>query len=58
MSPVAIIVVSLIVIGVLSYFVLMIFFPEWVGITGKSAHRVNDQHVEGSESKDVDFINK
>lgn len=58
MSIAAIVVVILIVLGLVSYFVLMLFFPEWVGITGKAAHKVNDAHVEGSKSEDIDFVQK
>ena len=50
--------VFLIVAGLASYLFLMIFFPEWVGITGKSAKRTLDEHVEGSEAKDSEWFSK
>jgi len=41
------------------YFVLMIFFPEWVGITGRSAKKTLDEHQEGVvKTSDNDFFKK
>lgn len=40
--------------GVFGYFFLMIFYPEWVGITGKSAHQTMAEHQEGSRVDDSD----
>ncbi|AHZ85398.1 hypothetical protein AB1A81_13390 [Bdellovibrio bacteriovorus] len=39
-------------ISVIIYFCLMVFFPEWVGITGKIALRAEQSHREG-ESEDT-----
>jgi len=33
------------------FFLIVAFFPEWVGITGKKAHEVNEQQ---SEEKNQD----
>ena len=33
-------------ISMLVYFTLMVFFPEWVGITGKVALAAERSHVE------------
>lgn len=56
MSLLAILVIGLIVGGILAYFLFMIFLPEWVGITGKSAKDINSAHVHGSRSEDVGFV--
>lgn len=56
MSLVVILVGSLIVLGILAYFLFMIFLPEWVGITGPAAKEINAAHVEGSQSEDLDFV--
>jgi hypothetical protein len=40
--------------GVGGYVFLMIFFPEWVGITGKSAHQTLSDHREGTRVDDSD----
>ncbi|HRO68566.1 MAG TPA: hypothetical protein PL182_13425 [Pseudobdellovibrionaceae bacterium] len=48
-------VIGLMVLAVGAYFFLMIYYPEWVGITGSEAKKALDQHAEGSpaeESKD------
>lgn len=50
MSTLVLIVVGLtIVLGLAGYLFLMIFFPEWVGITGKVA-RENMKSHEGDDS--------
>ena len=42
-----------------AYGVLMIFFPEWVGITGKTALEYEKSHTEGSEvDPDDDFVER
>jgi hypothetical protein len=53
---IAIMVVTLVVAGFGSYIFLMIFYPEWVGITGKAAHKTKDEHKEGSTVDDSDFF--
>ena len=39
-----------------AYFFLLIFYPEWIGITGKSAHKTLDEHKEGSHADDSDVL--
>jgi hypothetical protein len=45
---IAFLVFFLVVVTTAVYFVLMIFFPEWVGITGRSAKATLDEHKEGA----------
>lgn len=40
----AVLVGSLVVLGIGGYFFLMVFFPEWVGITGKDAMKTLEEH--------------
>lgn len=35
-------------VSTIVYFSLMVFFPEWVGITGKIARRAEESHKEGA----------
>ncbi|NJL24132.1 MAG: hypothetical protein HC902_02425 [Calothrix sp. SM1_5_4] len=51
------IILTLVFIGFFAYIFLMIFYPEWVGITGKAAHKTLDEHKEGSSVDDRDFLN-
>ena len=44
--------------GFAVYIYLMLFHPEWVGITGKEAHKTMDEHKEGSQVDDSDFFEK
>lgn len=54
---VAVVLISiLVVLGCASYFVLMIYFPEWVGITGKAAQQTMAEHAEGSQVDDSDIF--
>ncbi len=46
--------VGLVAFGFASYIFLMIFFPEWVGITGKEALKNLAEHQEGSKVDDSD----
>ncbi|MGE0763695.1 MAG: hypothetical protein AB7N80_10495 [Bdellovibrionales bacterium] len=46
----------LIIMGFGSYLFLMIFFPEWVGITGPSAKKTIAEHQKGSQVDDSDFF--
>jgi hypothetical protein len=48
----AFMVIGLIVV----YFLLMFFFPEWVGITGKVAKKNEQSHKKGSEVKESKFF--
>ncbi|MGE0633427.1 MAG: hypothetical protein AB7O96_13530 [Pseudobdellovibrionaceae bacterium] len=60
MEVVAIILVGVLVfVGIAAYVFLMLYYPEWVGITGKAAHQTLDQHTEGSEAKaDIDLLHE
>lgn len=56
-----IIIIGGIAIGILSilvYAVIAIFFPEWVGITGKVAKSAEQSHTEGSEETKNNFADK
>lgn len=50
------IVLILVALGFGSYIFLMIFYPEWVGITGKAAHKTLSEHQEGSKVDDSDIF--
>ncbi len=51
-----VVVLVLVFLGIGSYFFLMIFFPEWVGITGPVAKKNLDEHREGTEANDSTTI--
>ena len=53
---IAILVISLVTVSFGGYVYLMLFHPEWVGITGRSARKTQDEHVEGSKADDSDFF--
>ena len=53
---IAILVIGLVTVSFGGYVYLMLFHPEWVGITGKSAHKTLDEHKEGSHTDDSDFF--
>lgn len=36
--------------GLVAYVVLLIFYPEWVGVHGKKAKEVESSHVQTSDS--------
>lgn len=38
------------ILSCLAYAILAIFFPEWVGITGKTALSAEKSHREGAEA--------
>lgn len=43
----------------LIYGAIMVFWPEWVGITGKTALDYERSHVEGSETQtDHDLVDR
>lgn len=47
------------VIGAIIVYVgVMIFFPEWVGITGKTALENEKSHRSGEVAKDEDFLER
>lgn len=56
MTATAIVVLVLVVLGFGSYIFLMIFYPEWVGITGKDALKNINDHQEGSNVDDSDIF--
>ena len=56
MELAVILISALVVLGCASYFILMIFYPEWVGITGKAAHQTLAEHAEGSVVDDSDIF--
>ncbi len=43
-------------ISFIAYAALALFFPEWVGITGKVALEAEKSHQSGSESKTTSWI--
>lgn len=42
--------------GIAAYLLLMIYYPEWVGISGKGHQKIVDEHQEGSKSEDPDYF--
>ena len=40
------------------YLIVMFLWPEWVGITGKTAIKNEESHRSGQLEKDEDFIAK
>jgi hypothetical protein len=56
MTATAIVVVTLVVLGFGAYLFLMIFYPEWVGITGEDALKNMREHEEGSKVDDSDIF--
>lgn len=46
--------IFLVAFGFGTYIFLMIFYPEWVGITGREARKTMDEHREGSKVDDSD----
>ncbi|MBY0315230.1 MAG: hypothetical protein K2Q26_06910 [Bdellovibrionales bacterium] len=42
--------------SLLSYVGLMIFYPEWVGITGDNAQKALKEHQSGSSSEDIQLF--
>ena len=56
------IIAAIILIFIVSFMVygaFMVFWPEWVGITGKTAKDYEQSHQEGSEvDKDYDLVDR
>jgi hypothetical protein len=50
--------ILLVTFGFATYIFLMLFYPEWVGITGKEARKTMAEHQEGSKADDSDFFEK
>lgn len=55
-SAIIILVLILVALGFGTYIFLMIFYPEWVGITGKEARKTLSEHEEGSQVDDRDMF--
>ena len=51
-----VVVLVLVFLGIGSYFFLMIFYPEWVGITGPVAKKNLDEHREDADPNDSTTI--
>jgi len=46
-------------LSILVYALIAIFFPEWVGITGKVARQAEESHKQGAEEKtNESFLHK
>ncbi len=45
------------ILGIAAYFFLMFFYPEWVGITGKTALDAQKAH-RGGDAEESDFWKK
>lgn len=43
------------IMSIVIYAVLAVFFPEWVGITGKVALNAEKSHVEGEKASEHGF---
>jgi hypothetical protein len=54
MEAMVFVMVGLVIAGFAAYLFLMLFYPEWVGITGKSARQTMSEHEEGSHVDDSD----
>lgn len=48
--------IFLVAAGFFFYVFLMIFYPEWVGITGKNAQKNLEDHKEGTEASEHEFF--
>ena len=44
--------------GIFVYVMFMIFLPEWVGITGKTALNAERSHHSGEVAKDNDLLSR
>lgn len=51
MEGTAIIVFMLVMVGCAAYIFLMIFFPEWVGISGEATKRTLEEHREQNSTE-------
>lgn len=51
-----VVVLVLVFLGIGAYFFLMIFYPEWVGITGPVAKKNLDEHRDGTQDNDSTTI--
>lgn len=59
MEGAGIIVLILVLVGCSGYIALMIFFPEWVGISGEATKRTLEEHKEESatpKEEDTDAL--
>ncbi len=51
MDTILIIIFVLFGVGIMAYFFLMMFYPEWVGITGSETKRELEQEAKELEKK-------
>lgn len=51
-----VVVLVLVFLGIGAYFFLMIFYPEWVGITGPVAKKTLDEHRDDGQVNDSTTI--
>jgi hypothetical protein len=50
------VIIAIMAIFFFAYIFLMIFYPEWVGITGKAARKTMDDHKQGTKADDPTFF--
>ena len=52
-------IILIFIVSFMVYGAFMVFWPEWVGITGKTAKDYEQSHKEGSEvEKDYDLVDR
>jgi len=51
-STILLVLAFVVALGFFFYIFLMIFYPEWVGITGKNAQKNLEDHKEGAQVSD------
>lgn len=51
---ITIIVVSVVILGIVAYFLINVFYPEWLGMTGKGARKNIESHKENPDEKNPD----
>jgi hypothetical protein len=56
MTTTILVLIAVIALFFFAYIFLMIFYPEWVGITGKSAMKNLDDHKQDSQPEDPAFF--
>lgn len=45
-----IIAIAVFVLGIIGYLVILVLWPEWVGVHGKKAREVEDDHHKGDQA--------
>jgi hypothetical protein len=48
---ITVIVVAVVVLGIAAYFIINVFYPEWLGMTGKDAQKNIESHKENPDEK-------